>query len=499
MIRNVFGLLFIIVFLLGMTASKHVFAQQLPGFESVRFETEKINAQPGMFHAAWGLAVIEAETGKIVFQYNSQLALVPASTLKLMTTYPAWLTLGPSFQFSTYLQIDGKVTDSTLKGSVYIKGDGDPCLGTTRIPACEPNVLLYHWMNTINKLGIKKIEGAVIADAAVFTDELIPGEWLWNDIGNYYGAGASGLNFHENSLDFFFQPGEKEGMPAKLKKMDPLLHELVIDNQVTTGKKGSGDQVIIYGSPYSANRMLRGTVPLGEKDFIVSGCFPDPPLATAEIFSQYLKTNDIVVIHDPTTTSLLNKNGTRVSQNRTNLDTVHSPKMIELIQWIHHKSINCFAEALVKKLGQTQKQQGSTQAGLDFIKDFWKEKGLDFRGITMVDGSGLSPLNRISAIQMAKVMSIIANDKNAADFIQTLSLGGKSGDLKGILTDGPASGKLRGKSGFMKNVRSYSGIVRNKAGKNLVFAVMVNNFDGDSAALRKMLESLMQGIAASGE
>lgn len=474
-------------------------AQQRKPYENIRTEAGKIASHPGMKHAAWSFAVLDAGTGQIVCQVNPDLGLVPASIIKLAVTYPAWITLGPDFRFKTCLQIDGKVSDSLLKGNVYIKGDGDPTLGSLRIDACHPDSLFLRWENILHRTGIKEIEGGVIADADVFADDIIPGEWLWNDIGNYYGSGASGLNFRENSLDFIFDPGEHEGLPARLTRMDPLLHGLDLDNQVITGKKVSGDQVIIYGAPFSSSRLLRGTVPIAENDFIVRGSFPDPALATAQLFEQYLKGSDLIVMQEATSTRLLRNRGIRISQARTTLDTVFSPSLSGIIQYIHHKSVNTYAEALVKKLGEKEKNTGSTAAGLEFILQFWKLHGLDVKGMSLYDGCGLSPLNHISAMQMAGMMRIMVNEKGNEEFLKTLSIAGNSGDMKAILTVAPARGNLIGKSGYMKNVRSYCGTVRNRSGKTLVFAVIVNNYEGDSPSLRRMLEDLMQEIARSKE
>jgi D-alanyl-D-alanine carboxypeptidase/D-alanyl-D-alanine-endopeptidase (penicillin-binding protein 4) len=500
MSRTSFSAVFLLnLMLFTLSPGRQVFSQANETNSAIRNEAEKIAAHPGMFHAAWSVVVLDAKTGEIVYQVNPQMALTPASIQKLIITYPAWKSLGPDFRFKTLFQTDGTVKDSTLQGNLYIKGDGDPTFGTTRIRSCDPVLLFDRWMNILKKKGIREVEGGVIADADVFTDDLIPGEWMWNDIGNYYGAGATGLNFHENSMDYFFDPAEKTGDPAKLKKIDPMLHGLEIDNKVTTGPKGSGDQVIVFGSPFSPVRLLRGTVPLGEKNFNISASFPDPPLAAAQFFSQYLKTSDIIIHQEVSTTRDLRNKGMRISQGRYTLDSVYSPRLHEIIQWIHHRSINTYSEGVLKKLGQVKGSEGSTEAGLKFVMDFWKLQGLDVRGINLYDGSGLSPLNRISAMQMARIMLIISRDRQADDFVKSMSLAGKSGDLKGILQEENVAGKLYGKSGYMKTVRAYSGIVNVGNDKDLVFAVIVNNFDGESQVLRRMLERLMQAIVLYGE
>jgi len=77
------------------------------------------------------------------------------------------------------------------------------------------------WIKYIKKQGIKKIDGAIVADASVYDDTLTPPSWIYGDLGNYYGAGASGLSFHENAFLITLKPGAKFMDTAKISDVDP--------------------------------------------------------------------------------------------------------------------------------------------------------------------------------------------------------------------------------------------------------------------------------------
>ena len=97
-----------------------------------------------------------------------------------------------------------------------------------------------------------------------------PGGWIWEDIGNYYGAGVSGLNWHDH-YDMKLKAGNKEGDPVDIVSTSPKLDYNYLINELQTGPKGSGDNAYIYLPPYSYSGFVRGTIPSGENSFIISG------------------------------------------------------------------------------------------------------------------------------------------------------------------------------------------------------------------------------------
>src|ERR1019366_3057410 len=165
---------------------------------------------------------------------NSNISLVPASTLKIVTTSAALTLLGNDFKFETKLQYDGifDTLTGTINGNLYIVGGGDPTLESEYFKDEKDSLTTTdRWAELLKKKGIKKITGAVIGDASVFDDNVIPPQWIWADIGNYFGAGACGLTYHDNKYTLYFKSGAT-GSKAIIKKTMPFIDSLKMVNTV---------------------------------------------------------------------------------------------------------------------------------------------------------------------------------------------------------------------------------------------------------------------------
>ena len=156
-----------------------------------------------------GFYVVEQQTGKVVINRNGQTGMAPASSQKVITAASAFELLGSNYRYQTELSYDGKIEDGVLSGNLYIMGYGDPTLGSARYDNTSQQVLLTKWIDAIRKAGIKKVDGDVICFDKAWESQTLPGGWIWDDIGNYYGAGASAINWSENSYDIFFEVGNE--------------------------------------------------------------------------------------------------------------------------------------------------------------------------------------------------------------------------------------------------------------------------------------------------
>ena len=177
--------------------------------------------------------------------------MYPASNLKLLTTAVALDMLGGDYQINTDLEYDGQINSKgELNGNLYIRGEGDPTLGSSEMEGVARYDSLFRiWVEQIKAKGIIKITGNIIGDDSYFDYMPLPGGWAWDDIGNYYAAGTSGLCINENLYYLYFKPADSVGEKAEVIRTEPQLANLSFINHMKTGKKGSGDNGYIYAAP----------------------------------------------------------------------------------------------------------------------------------------------------------------------------------------------------------------------------------------------------------
>src|SRR6202012_4480943 len=168
----------------------------------------RLQADSQCKYASVSLTVLDAKTGETVFTANPNMGLATASTLKTITSITALNILGKDFQYQTQFGYSGSIAaDGTLNGDVIIKGAGDPTLGSWRYESSHEEHILSLMVDALKRAGIKKINGRIIGDDSVFGTQSIPPGWIWMDVGNYYGAGTSGLCCRENQFDIKLKTG----------------------------------------------------------------------------------------------------------------------------------------------------------------------------------------------------------------------------------------------------------------------------------------------------
>lgn len=119
-----------------------------------------------------GLHIVDLTTGQVLYAYNAQHRMRPASSEKMVTAIAALDRLGPNYLFSTQLLTTATVAGGTLQGDLYIKGVLDPLLSTADVRALAAQ---------LKAAGIRKIAGRLIADASFKDADEYGWGWCWDD------------------------------------------------------------------------------------------------------------------------------------------------------------------------------------------------------------------------------------------------------------------------------------------------------------------------------
>lgn len=458
----------IILFIGSLLLGEFISAQGL--LKKLDVAVKNLEEESQMQSALLGFYVVEQKTGKAFYDKNARIGLAVASSLKVITSTAALELLGTNFRYKTLLSYDGKIDNGTLDGNVYLIGYGDPTLGSWRYSDTKEQVVLNEWTKAFHSNQIKKVSGSLIAYDRNWESNTTPGGWPWDDIGNYYGAGVSGLNWRENQYDIKLKSGNKLGDKVSIVSIVPKLYDVSLISELQTGKQGSGDNTIIYLPPYANIGFVRGTIPPNESSFTVSGSIPNPSFQLASTVTDELNSKGIEVKAAATTSnqSLLNK--VDLPKDLTTLSTHSSPPLDSINYWFLKKSINLYGEALLKTLGYEKKASGSTDSGLAVIKNFWKGNGIELSSIQMIDGSGLSPQNRITAEALVKVMQYARTRTWFSSFHNAL----------------PEINGIKMKSGTIGGTKSFTGYIG-----DYTFAIIVNNYNGTASEIVRKLYKVL--------
>lgn len=440
--------------------------------------------------ASVGVCVLPLDSSDMLLSYNENQALATASTMKAITTASSLLVLGDDFKFTTSLEYEGEIKDGVLKGNLYIKGGGDPILGYKKYSGEDMEMIFAKWGNLLKqKYELRTIEGSVIADPTIFESQLASGTWSWEDMGNYYGAGASGLNINQNEYRIFFKPATIVGGQAKVLRTEPEIDGINFINEMKTGAKNSGDNGYIYGAHYSNTKYLRGSIPSGVSEFSIKGAMPDPALFCAQAFTKVIQSQGIKVTEAATVIREQKEHPKR------KLITSYSSKPLsEIIIPTNHKSINLNTEAILKMMGTSEGEIGGHKNGAQTVKELWAERGVDMQGFFMEDGSGLSRFNAVTPKQMVSILRKMSKTKSYEKFKNSLPIFGETGTLERIGRNSFAKGKIHAKSGYIKRVRGYVGYATTLNGKEVAFAVMVNNYNASYSKLNSFFRDIMEMV-----
>ena len=411
---------------------------------------------------------VSDENGNLIYEYNGNKGLSTASTQKIFTSAAALETLGKDYQFKTTASYSGKISNGNLDGDFYITSNGDPTLGSWRYEEYKPEKFKQKLLDAIRKSGIKKISGNLIVDDSYFDFQSTPGGWPWNDLGNYYGAGTFGVNWKENQFDININGNQFKNFSYDLENVNWI-------NDLKTG--GNSDQSLIFTAPHSETALINGTLPAG-KVTTVSGATPNPPTQLAVEIKKLLEENGIAVSGKTTTYYNEKVAGKSVSKapGQNQIFEYKSPTLDKIVYWLMRKSINLYAETLIKTMAKEKRTNPSFDTGVDFLKDFWKSKGINSNMINFADGSGLSPQNYVSAKAQ----------------VQALLYSKKQNWFDAFYEGFPTQNGIKMKSGTIKDSKSFAGYQTSKNGKNYVFSIILNNYQGGSIsnALFKILDNL---------
>lgn len=428
--------------------------------------------------------VYDYKNNLVLAENNAHTFVIPASTLKTITTAAALKVLGNNYRFQTKISYSGSFNKESgvLNGDLYIVGGGDPTIQSENFYKPDSLTLIDKWCAQLKAAGIKEITGKIIGDASAW-EHTVPGNWIWADICNYFGAVPCGLSFKDNKFKVIFNSKEV-GSKAELVKIIPeaLNSKITVVNKVIA--KGTEDEAFIYGDPFGYTKYISGKIPPNKKNFEVEAALPDPALLCAESVLSSLKKHGIKC-KESSVISNYEKRDTSIKL--INVFSHYSPSLEKIVSVTNITSNNLFAESLLRALGS-----GSHYVGIDAVRKFLTTKGIDVNELNMTDGSGLARADLVTTSLQATLLGKIQLDEMIAkSFFNSLPVAGKQGSMSNIGKGTYLEGKMRAKTGYINKARGYCGYVTTKTGKEVSFSILFNNYTCSAKEAKLKIEKFL--------
>lgn len=449
---------------------------------------DRIVSRAQFGHSLWGVQVRDLPSGKVLYSLNDGLSLTPASTLKLATTAAALDAYGPDATFTTTVESTARLDSAgRLLGDVFLVGRGDPMIWESSDEA--PLTGFDRLADALVAAGVKRIEGRLIGHEAAFTGSRRAVDWGWGDLMWYYGADVSALVFNNSAVHLTVTPGERSGDPVSLARNPRSSYYQVVVTATTAGPDSKPDLAV--DRPLGSNVIhVGGTLPQGAAPENLFISMEDPARFAATVFGETLETRGMRVRGPVETSSAALPPETRV------LATLSSPPMSEMIRQVNQPSHNLRAEMLLRLVGQRARGEGSAQAGLAGVTDFLTRQGVTLDGWVLHDGCGMASSNLVTARGLVDLLTSMKRHPHASALEDSLALAGVDGTLKRRFQGTRAEGRLRAKSGAIRQTYTLAGYATGRRGETYVFAILLNHFSGDGASALTAINDICDVLVA---
>jgi len=456
------------------------------GLNGQQSAMDAIVADTTLTGTSWSVYFADAVTGEMIFGYDATRNLASASVMKLYPTSVALSLLGPDYRFSTDIYVSGRFNSrrGVVDGDIIIRGGGDPALGSEYFYDHYGNVAAK-WTEALLAAGIRHVRGRVAAASSIYDFNPAPSGWSWGNLGQYYGAGVYDINFNDNKYNIYIT-GYNEGSPAVIDSVEVYGRDIRMTSYLVSS--GRSDEGYVYNAPYSHTAWIAGSVP-ADSSFALKASNPDPPLTVVKLLDRAMRDAGIRIDGPPSAAR-----ATAGLEEMTPLCVTLSPTLEEIVKVTNHESVNMYAEAIRKHLGYAIQGEGTFSAGREVIRSFLDSIGCEPYEAVMLDGSGLSANNNISALMTVRLLVHMHNSPCSAPFIASLPEGAVSGTMKSYFRDDFFKGRVFAKTGTIGSAKSFAGYVTTGSGRRLAFTMFANGFTVSNRIITDYMESVVREI-----
>ncbi len=468
----------LLFFLSSCSLNRYVFLCEEKPFKK---EIDAILQDSLLVPATVGIKIVSVKDNSVLYEYNADKLFNPASNMKLLTSAAALVKLGPEYRFETVVYGSGDLEDGKLSGNLYLKGLGDPDLKTQDLEKLVKDIKWH---------GITEINGDLIADDSFFDDVRQGAGWAWDEPPVYWNARIGALSLNENLIGVRIKPGKEIGDSVRVT-LEPSTKYVKIDNQGITGASG-------FESNLTVDRILErdtniiavaGTLAVDSKGITVWRNLENPPLYTITVFKELLEKSGIRLDGEI-------KIGISPLDSVIELGVHYSKPLIEILYYMNKTSSNFVSEQVLKTLGAVFKSEpGTSEEGINVIKDFISQTGIDATKYRAVDGSGLSTYDILSPSQIVNLLVFMFKSfEYQPEYLTSLPVSGIDGTLRKRMNEPIVLRQVRAKTGTLIRASCLSGYAITKRREIVAFSIMINNFLGDVNSIREIQDKICKAL-----
>jgi D-alanyl-D-alanine carboxypeptidase/D-alanyl-D-alanine-endopeptidase (penicillin-binding protein 4) len=424
----------------------------------------------------WGIAIAD-QTGQMLWSFNADASLMPASAVKVFTTGYARSVLGGDARRATRLVGAGIIDPATGEwiGEWALELNGDPSL--ERAQGSGPT--LYELASQLRDAGVRRLRGPLqVRSADGPATAVYPSVWSPRHVGRLFAPLVGPLTVHENIVWLTIQPGRHVGERARLIETAPAGIGSLVSVTATTR---SGRRSRLRLRPRSGGGWtVTGTIGVRATPRRLTTAASDPKAVLGAVWATALRKAGVVWDRKARMRAPLG-GSPRV------LAEVASPPLDSLASEINRRSLNAGAELLLH-------WAGGRDQGPSHLMDHVREVTGRSEGVYLVDGSGLSYLDRVTPSTFVSYLARFPATTAGRNFPQLLPANG-TGTLRQLNSGFPAAGVVRAKTGTLGRVSTVVGYLGRPEGTLLV-SLMYNG--ARPGAARRAQWNLFRELGANG-
>jgi len=449
---------------------------------------------------AWGLLILDAESGQTLYEQNADKFFVPASNMKLFTTALALAKLGPDYRFHATLETRGAISaEGKLDGDLILVGRGDPNLSNRKFPYelkeefdGPPEKALAELADALVAKGVKEITGDIVGDDSYFPRERYPSGWEIDDMVWQYGAAISAIVVDDNTVTLTLTPGERPGDPVQAAIV-PATPDFVVENNVVTSVADVKADLTLTREPGANLVVVRGTLPAKAAPRKLVLAVEEPAQHAAALLADLLGARGVKIGGKARAAHAPESSASAATPRAVLAEHVSVP-LRDAVKLINKISQNLHAEMLLRTAARQNGVWSTPEELAKFPEDFYAVAGISPGDVVQSDGSGLSRRDLVTPRAVAALLKYAQGQPWFSAYYASLPVAGEDGSLEDRMKNSPAAGRIHAKTGSLEHVRSRSGYAETSGGRRLIFSFLSNNLAGKNHEAVDALDGLCEAM-----